>query len=91
MQYMTIPKLTNNTNHGKLFYGIPKFSMNVYENRELVKTKVSANLPWLLKVRSKNDNSDKFFNSLHGWPQCNDSNPNVMCEECDCWKHFTTD
>ena len=28
-------------------------------------------------------------NNLHGWPQCNDPNPNVMCEECDCWKHFS--
>jgi len=26
-------------------------------------------------------------NNLHGWPQCNDPDPNIMCGECDCWKH----
>ena len=64
MKYMTIPVLTNNTNHGALFYGIPKFKMNVYENRELVETKVSASLPHLLNLRSKNDNSDKVFDRV---------------------------
>jgi hypothetical protein len=54
MQYMTIPKLTD----------VTKFNMNVYENRELVETKVSANLPLLLRIRSKNDNSDKVFDRV---------------------------
>jgi len=54
MQYMTIPKLTDAN----------KFNMNVYENRELVETKVSANLPLLLRIRSKNDNSDKVFDRV---------------------------
>jgi hypothetical protein len=54
MQYMTIPKLTD----------VNKFNMNVYENRELVETKVSANLPLLLRIRSKNDNSDKVFDRV---------------------------
>jgi hypothetical protein len=51
---MTIPKLTD----------VTKFNMNVYENRELVETKVSANLPLLLRIRSKNDNSDKVFDRV---------------------------
>jgi len=54
MQYMTIPKLTD----------VNKFNMNVYENRELVETKVSASLPLLLRIRSKNDNSDKVFDRV---------------------------
>ena len=32
-------------------------------------------------------NNIKSFICLHGWPQCNDPDPNIMCEECDCWKH----
>tara|TARA_R100001143_G_C3326385_1_gene117266 strand:+ start:760 stop:957 length:198 start_codon:yes stop_codon:yes gene_type:complete len=54
MKYMTVPVLTNNN----------KFKMNVYENRALVETKVSASLPSLLNLRSKNDSSDKVFSRV---------------------------
>jgi len=54
MKYMTIPKATNNN----------KFRMNVYEHRAFVETKVSANLSYLFRLRSKNDNSDKIFSRV---------------------------
>jgi len=51
--YMTIPKSTKDN----------KFSLNVYENRALVGTRVSVNVSYLLRVRAQNDNSDKIFRS----------------------------
>ena len=52
--YMTITKSTKDN----------KFSLNVYENRALVGTRVSVNVSYLLRVRAQNDNSDKIFRNV---------------------------